>query len=202
VIRGKVILVGKAPVIQETATATCHGQTHPVMDESVIVAADGGLKNVVITIEGIGPSVPRGEPPVLDQINCTYVPHVLGVTVGQELVIRSQDAEPHNVHLLADKNPAFNASMTTAGSERRVKFDQPEIMRVKCDVHPWMTAHVIVVENPFFAVTGDDGSFEIKNLPAGSYKLAAWHELFGRQEQSITLADDKPAEVSVTYGKQ
>ena len=105
------------------------------------------------------------------------------------------------MHLLAEKNPAFNVAMTTAGSERRVRFDQPEIMRVKCDVHPWMTAYVAAVENPFFAFTGDDGSFEIKNLPAGSYKLAAWHELYGRLEQSITLADDKPAEVTMTYGK-
>ena len=81
-------------------------------------------------------------------------------------------------------------------------FKSPQIIRVKCDVHPWMTAYIGVFENPLFAVTNDDGRFEIKGVPAGSYKLAIWHEQYGRQEQNITVADDKPAEVKVTYGKQ
>ena len=76
-----------------------------------------------------------------------------------------------------------------------------DTLHVKCDVHPWMSSYIGVFENPFFAVSGEDGSFEIKGVPAGAWKLVAVHEQYGRLEQPITVADDKPAEVNVTYGK-
>ncbi len=173
----------------------------PILDESAIVGSTGGLKNALVWIDGIGPAATTSANPVLDQVHCTYVPHVLGVTVGQELVVRSSDATFHNVHLTSGQGDLQNIAMTRSGDEKRVTFREAGVVHVKCDVHPWMTAYVGVFENPFFAVTGDDGSFEIKGLPAGSYKLAIWHEQYGRQEQPITVADDKPAEVTVTYGR-
>lgn len=202
VVRGKVTFSGTAPVRNQIANAPCHEGQTSIIDESVVIDAHGGLKNVVVSIEGIGPGEPRAEAPLLDQVHCTYVPHVLAVTAGQEMTIRSSDATMHNVHINATKNPAMNFAETSAGEEKRVTFNQPEVLLVKCDVHPWMTSYIAVMENPCFAVTGDDGSFEIKNVPAGTYKIATWHEQFGRLEQSITMDDAKPAEVVLEYGRR
>jgi hypothetical protein len=138
---------------------------------------------------------------VLDQVNCTFTPHVIGVTAGQEVVIKSSDPTFHNVHIAGPSGDLMNIAVPAPNVENRKTFDTPEVLHVKCDVHPWMSAYVGVFENPFFAVTGEDGSFEIKGVPAGTYKLAVVHEQYGKQEQEITVADDKPAEVKVTYGK-
>ena len=133
------------------------------------------------------------------KIDCRYVPHVMGITAGQEMVIHSSDATVHNVHTGGPAGDLLNLPFTHKGMEKRESFDQPGILRVKCDVHPWMTAYIAVVENPLFAVTGDDGSFEIKNIPAGSYTLSAWHEQYGQMEQKIVVADGKPVDVTLTY---
>jgi plastocyanin len=185
---------------KEIPNQPCHEGAPTLKEETVVVSDRGGLRNVLVSIEGIGPAAPfAGETPVLDQVHCRYVPHVLGVTVGQEMIIRSSDDTIHNVHVLADANPPMNFAQTSAGQEKRVTFNKPEILRSKCDVHPWMSAYIAVMENPFFAVSGDDGEFEIKNVPAGSYKVVAWHEQFGKIEQPLIVTDEKPADVSVTY---
>lgn len=201
VIHGTVRLVGTAPKMNAIQGAACDAGSHAIQDETVVIDGAGGLKNVVVTIQGIGPGAGRGETPVLDQVHCTYVPHVLAMTAGQELIVRSSDATVHNVHLIATKNPAMNLAMSRPGTEKRLTLEQPEIITTKCDVHPWMTAYIAVIENPFFAVTSEDGHFEITGLPAGTYKLVAWHELYGQIEQPITLADGRMAEVELKYGK-
>ena len=186
--------------MKEFDTSICHaGAPKLTAEETVLVGAGGGLKNVFLHLEGAPKSAGPNEPAVLDQVHCRYVPHVLGVTAGQRLVVKSSDATMHNVHLIADKNPAANFGMTAAGQEKTLTFTQPETIRVKCDVHPWMTAYVIVCENPFFAVSGDDGTFEMKDLPPGEYKLVAWHELYGRLEQPISVADHKAADATFEY---
>jgi hypothetical protein len=106
------------------------------------------------------------------------------------------------VHLSASVNAAENFGMTAAGQTRNVTLDRAEHdppIRVKCDVHPWMTAYVAVMDNPYFAVTGEDGSFELPHLPAGNYKLVAWHELYGRREQPVTVNEDANAAVEATF---
>jgi plastocyanin len=201
VVRGKILFTGLPPVMKEIPNQPCHEGAPKLTEETVLVGAEGGLKNVLVTIEGIGPSAPKGAAPMLDQVHCRYTPHVLGVTVGEEMVIRSSDATLHNVHITGASGDVMNFGLTSAGAEKRLSFATPGVLRAKCDVHPWMSAYIAVIENPFFAVTGDDGSFEIKNVPAGSFKLVTWHEQYGRLEQPITCSDEKPAEVKLTYGK-
>jgi len=203
VVRGSIQFVGKSPEMKTfTATEPCCRGEPPIVDETVVANSNGTLRNVFVFIEGApklnGASQPAA---LLDQSRCTYSPHVLGVQIGQTLNIRSSDPTMHNVHFNPTINPAHNYAMTQVGQEVKTTFNGAEFIRMKCDVHPWMTAWVGVFDNPFYAVTKQEGSFEIKGIPAGNYRLVAWHELYGRQEQSLTIADDKPIEATFRFGR-
>ena len=183
------------------ANQPCHAGAKELEEETVIVGDGGALMNVLVFVEGAGTGDGSMRPPaVLDQMNCRYVPHVVGVQVGQTLNVRSSDDTMHNVHYKPDRNAAGNLTMTRPGADKQVTFAAPEFIRVKCDVHRWMTAYVGVFDTPFFAATGVDGTFEIKGLAAGNYTLVAWHELYGRQQQPLTVADEtKPVEATFRY---
>ena len=201
VVRGVVKFDGVPPKMAAIANKPCHGGAPELEEETVIVGDGGAMMNVFVFVEGAGAGDGgEREPAVLDQVHCRYVPHVVGVQVRQTLTVRSSDDAMHNVHYKPDRNAPANFGMTKAGAEKPVTFAAPEFVRVKCDVHPWMTAYVGVFENPFFAATGVDGTFEIKGRPAGQYKLVAWHELYGRREQPLTVADEsQPVEATFRY---
>jgi plastocyanin len=200
VIRGTVTFSGSAPVVK-TSRVPCHDGQVEVPDESVVVNDDGSLRNVFVYLEGAGATGDgsSNEAAVLDQVDCRYVPHAVAVQVGQRLRVRSSDATMHNVHSLARANRPFNLSMTQAGDEKTVTFAKHEIAPVKCDVHPWMTAYVGVFENPWFAVTGEAGTFEIAGVPVGAFKLVAWHERYGRLEQGVTVIDGQAIGTDFEY---
>jgi plastocyanin len=203
-IKGTVKFVGTPPPRAEIPNTQCHNAAEPLKDETVVVnEANSTLANVFVYLEGAGAPSSDGsksEPAVLDQVNCRYVPHVVGVQVGQTLNVRSSDPTLHNVHYNSSENRPANFGMTSPGSERPVKFEKPEFIRVKCDVHPWMTAYIAVADNPFFAVSNDrDGGFEIGKVPPGDYKLVAWHEQYGKIEQPVSVKENEPVDVAVTY---
>jgi plastocyanin len=199
-LRGTVAFNGVAPAMKEIANVPCHEGAKPTKEESVVVNANGTLRNAVIYLKNVTADPLPGTPaPVLDQVGCQYVPHVVAVQAGQPLTIRSSDPTIHNVHYSPQVNKANNLNFTAAGTEQRVTFAQPEFVRFKCDIHPWMNAYAGVFPHPFFAVTGDDGRFEISRLPAGTYTLVAWHERFGELEQSITIAEGHAPPVDVTF---
>ena len=130
------------------------------------------------------------EPVTIDQLGCQYHPHVFGIQVGQTLQILNSDNTLHNIHSLAEKNKQFNLGMPIQGMKLTKKFDQPEVMtKLKCDVHPWMHAYIGVLPHPFYGTTGEDGTFEIKELPPGEYTLEALHEKYGTQTQKVTVGE-------------
>ena len=174
------------------ADPVCIGlHSGPVHTEKV-VAADGSLANVFVYVkEGLSGSFSApSETKLLDQIGCQYKPHVSGVQVGQTVIIRNSDETLHNVHALPSANSEFNNGQPFQGMELEHSFDTAEVMvPFKCDVHPWMSSYIGVLDHPFYAVSGPDGSFQIDGLPVGDYVLEAWHEEFGTQTMSVAVAE-------------
>ncbi|HEY3350016.1 MAG TPA: carboxypeptidase regulatory-like domain-containing protein [Thermoanaerobaculia bacterium] len=205
-VTGKIVFDGAVPAAEKfkmSADAFC-AKSHPgdVAREDVVVAADKGLANVFVYVKaGIaGTYPPPATAAVIDQKGCTYHPHVFGVVAGQNIEILNSDPTLHNIHSLPEKNEAFNLGMPVQGMKYTKKFDKPEVMvRIKCDVHGWMSAFCGVVAHPFFAVTAADGTYTIKNLPAGTYTIEAWHEKFGTQTQQVTVGATDSKAVPFTF---
>lgn len=197
---GKVTFDGPRPEraqVRMAADPNCKPDAEQALSDALVVAEDGALKNVFVYIkDGLGNRIyaTPAQPVVLDQIGCQYEPHVFGVFVGQPIEIRNSDPTLHNVHAIPKTNTEFNFGQQAGMPPMTRMFDKPEIgVSVQCDVHGWMRAYANVVEHPFFSVSGDDGTFEIKGLPAGTYTVEAWHERLGSQTQSITISEGAPA---------
>jgi hypothetical protein len=195
-ITGKITLKGQpkpeTPIPLEGTT--CGPVVHEALTtRHYIVGPDKGLANVFVYIKQGAAAAPAtaGEP-LLDQLNCQYEPYVMGMVTGQKLKIRNSDPLLHNVHATPKVNKEFNFAQVTKGQVNEKTFDKSEVLvRMKCDVHPWMFAYIGVVDHPYFAVTGKDGSFKISNLPAGKYTIEAVHLKAGAKQQEITVTGDE-----------
>ena len=204
---GKALFSGTVPAPQKIdmgADPTCSSlHPEPVYSEEVVKNEDGTLRNVFVYVkQGLeGKTFPAPSTPVvLDQNTCHYSPHVSGLQVGQKLQIVNSDSTLHNVHGMPTQSKEFNLGMPIQGMKLDRTFDKPEVMvKFKCDVHPWMRAYVGVLNHPFFSVTGADGTFEIKDLPASKYTIEAWHEKFGVQTQEVTVEETAPAKVDFSF---
>jgi hypothetical protein len=126
----------------------------------------------------------------MDQNGCRYRPRVLVVQAGQTVEIRNSDATLHHVHTYKGTATLFNLAHIQGTAPYKKKFPTVgDVVKFKCDVHPWMTGWVVVTDNPYFAVSGDDGSFTIKDVPAGKYTVEVWHEKLGTQTKDVTVTD-------------
>lgn len=206
-VSGKVSFSGTPPEnepIDMSGEPDCAAQyADSPAQETVLVNSDGTLQNAFVYVKsGLGDltfPVPS-EPVVLDQSGCRYHPHVLGIQVGQPLEIVNSDPVLHNIHPQPTENRAFNVSQPTQGMKSTKTFTKPEVMiPVGCDVHDWMSAHIGVLEHPYFAVTGEDGSFSLPNLPPGDYTLVVWHEQFGEQEEQVTVGPSETKTADFSY---
>jgi len=202
-VTGKVTLTGTPPAGRPIRTDSDPNCKEPVSDESYMVATDGSLGNVFVYVkDGLGNLVfpVPGEPKELAQQGCSYRPHVLGIQVGQTLDIVSKDPTLHNVHAIPAANREFNVGQPGEGVRNQHVFSAKEVLvPFKCDVHGWMTAFVGVVDHPFYAVTGTDGSFSLEGLPPGTYTIEAVHEKLGRSTQSVTIGAKETSSVAFTF---
>ena len=201
-VSGTVKFEGAAPKpakIDMSQDPNCQGAN---VAENVVVS-DGHLQNVFIYVkEGLGNrafDVPK-DAVTLNQTGCKYHPHMLGVMAGQTIKIVNGDPTTHNIHPTPKDNREWNESQAPKAAPLEKSFAREEVMLpVKCNQHPWMRMFVNVVKNPFYAVTGPDGKFEIKGLPPGDYTLAFVHEKLGEQDQKVTLAAKDAKTVDATF---
>jgi plastocyanin len=205
-IRGHVILAGKAPgnaVIRMGMDPKCSALNagKRVIQESALVTADGSVANVFVRLEGTFPktAVPT-QPVVIDQRACVYRPRVVGMRVGQTLQIRNDDDLLHNVHSSSAVGNSFNVGQPKAGIVYSFTPKAEEMMLpLGCDVHRWMIAYIGIVSHPYFAVSGDDGMFEIDKVPAGTYTIKTWHERFGAMVKKVTVRPGAPTPIDFSY---
>ena len=195
-ISGKVSFEGKTPKMKKLkleADPICvSNNAVPPTAEWLIVDESGGVKNMIVSVkEGLsGSHNPPSEKVVLDQQGCVYRPHVLAVMAGQVVDILNNDGIMHNVHALPKINREFNKAMPKFKKKITTQFEKSEKpFKIKCDVHPWMISYIGVFDHPYFAVTGDDGTYSISGLSSGEYVIEAWHERLGTQTATVTVSD-------------
>jgi len=199
VIRGVVDLTGEPPqmpVLKRGTDPVC--AKTPMRDEAVLVKG-GKLQNVFVRITQNLPGRVPSTPVVVDQTECMYRPRVQGAVDGQILEVKNTDPTLHNVHAYEGRGTMFNQAQPPSAPPIRKTASPVGIIKIGCDVHPWMLAYVIVCEHPYFAVTDADGKFEITGLPVGEYTLEAWHERFGTKAVPVSVKADAPAQVQITF---
>jgi plastocyanin len=195
---GSVVLKGKAPARKDVNMKSdpfCAKQPAS-QDEEAVVGKGGELKNVVVRIsKGLTGTFPvPADEVVMDQQGCAYKPHVAVAQAGQTVTIKNSDQTLHNVHTFKGPSTLFNQAQIFGTPPIKKKAPSVgDVVKFKCDVHPWMTGYLVVTDNPFFAITGADGAFNIPNVPPGEYTVEAWHEKFGTKQAQVTVAAGKPA---------
>ncbi len=206
-ISGQVTFSGEKPVLKPIsmdAVPACAKQ-HPMVIESdeVVINSNGTLRNVFVHLKT---GVPVKDWPmpaasvVLDQKGCLFSPRVVALRAGQTLEIGNADTMMHNVHPLTRRNEEWNVAQPPQGDRMRKQFAQPEVMiPFVCNMHPWMKAFVSVVEHPFFAVTGPDGSFTFPGVPPGEYEIEAVHERFGAKTLTVSVGDREQRSVQFSF---
>ncbi len=196
-IRGVVKLDGPAPKPRRVkiVDAYCDGSTYdqPYWSEEVVVGEAGVLANVIVKLTGgvsTGSTPAPVEPFTLRQKGCRYVPHVFVVRAGQKIIVTNEDDTMHNIHPLAVVNPELNCT-GRPGQPVSFTFQKPEPpLKIKCDVHPWMSAWCLVSAHPYAVVTGIDGAFAFGDLNPGEYTIEVWHEKYGTQSKTVVVDGD------------
>jgi plastocyanin len=186
-----------------SADPSCAKQhSRPVLTREVVVDSKGGLQYAIVFIaDGLGDR--RFDPPtqtaVISQKGCLYEPHVLAVRENQPIEVVNDDPTSHNIHPTPANNREWNKA-EPPGARLEEAFAREEIaIPVKCNIHPWMRGYIAVLKNPYFAVTKQDGSFDLQNLPPGTYTIKAWHEKLGTATQTVTIGANQTKEISFVF---
>jgi plastocyanin len=183
--------VPKPSPIDMSSDPNCKSNSSGATTEDIVAGANGSLENsVVFVADGLGDRTfqPPAQPAVLEQKGCLYRPHVVALQSNQKLNVVNSDSTTHNIHPMPANNRESNM-IQPPGVPLDLTFAREEIaIPVKCNVHPWMRGYIAVFKHPFFAVTGKDGSFDLKDLPPGTYTISAWHGKLGTQSQKVTVS--------------
>ncbi|MBT2322384.1 carboxypeptidase regulatory-like domain-containing protein [Variovorax paradoxus] len=199
-LKGKVVFAGAAPARQTVpVTIDQYLCGNEKLADDLEVSANREIRNAVVWLDNppAGGAFPaRAEKVELDQKGCSFIPRVVIVPAGGTVDFLNSDRLLHNIHATPKHNVSFNRTQPM-GRTIPVTFARPEIVRINCDLHSWMTAWVVVAAHPFYTVTGADGQFAFDDLPPGQYKLQIWHERLGTAQASVTVGEQRPAQVTV-----
>jgi len=198
--------VPKPKTISMAADPNC-AKLHPtpIVQQDVLTNGEGELQNVVVFIaDGLNAETTAApsQPVEIEQKGCTYQPHVVAMRADQKLEIVNNDPTSHNVHPAPGINREWNKA-EPPGTRAEGTFSREEIaIPVKCNIHPWMRAYVAVFKHPYFAVTGKNGGFDLRNLPPGTYTIKAWHEKLGTSTQKVTIAANESKVINFVFKAQ
>jgi hypothetical protein len=205
-ITGEVIfndLPPKMPLVKVSKDQDYCGET--LSNETYLIDANGGLKNVVVYLEN-GPSVqPNAEKEtILDNTGCRYTPRILAIQRGEKLKVRNNDPKLHIPHSYLDERTVFTLSLPFRGTviDATSRIRRAGVLKVVCDTHAWMLAYIHVFDHPYFAITGERGTFSISDIPAGTYVLKAWHEDAGTRSQEVVVPEGGEIRVSFEFAAQ
>jgi len=203
---GEILLVGEVPERFPIGARKVKECTHfPEVEHmsDFILARDGKLQNAFVFIEsGYDRStIPEqpAEPVVMNQVGCIYTPHVVALQTGQKLVVKNSDPATHNVNLNApDNGGTKNRGMVEGQEPLEFEFRRPDRVKLKCDIHPWMSAEVYVSRHPWFAVSAEGGTFSIPEVPPGEYVVVAEHDQFGTVRGRVVVEAGKSTGLALT----
>jgi plastocyanin len=203
-VSGKVTYTGtpvKQKPISMVKEPSCDKQHNPpITTETVVTGANNSLENVVVYISaGADDANAPAQAVTFTQKGCQYVPHVIALHTGQELHVVNADQTSHNIHPLAKANPEWNKSQPPGSPAIVQKFDQPEFISVKCQIHPWMHGWFAVLKTNHYSITGDGGAFTLPDLPPGKYTVTAWHEDYGTQTQDVTITGNETKSIDFSF---
>lgn len=208
IISGKIKFIGTPPKRKKISVKgnsycfTKHASGF-IWSEAIVINENKTLRNVLVYVkkglEGKNFSVLK-EHALINQNGCWFTPHVIAVMMNQPVKFRNSDATMHNVYIRSKRNKAFNFTQPVQGMETTKYFKTDELgIRLKCATHSWMSGYMGVFSHPYFAVTGEDGSFILKNLPPGEYEVEAWHEKYGVTSKTIKVGKKETKSIDFTF---
>src|SRR4030095_7168328 len=215
-VTGTIAFTGTPPApkkIDTSADPVCAKESPNLTTEDAMIK-DGKVANVFVYIKDgtladgtkivdLGFDTPSSAV-TLDQHGCHYRPHVMGIQTNQKLTITNSDPTQHNIHPTPKNNPEWNQTQPNGAPPIEKTFARAEtLIPVKCNQHPWMKAYIGVLKHPFFSVSGDDGTFTIKGVPAGTYTVVAWREggaAGESKEMSVTVPAKGSAKADFSFG--
>ena len=200
-IRGTVKVEGKLPKLPPLQITKYKEICKDVPNESLIVGPRQGLRYAVITLEGItkGKAVERETVHELDNVKCRFSPHVQAASVGQFLLLKNSDPILHTAHaVFANEQPQFNVGLYP-GRVSRKPLIAAGVAKIRCEVHPWMTAYIVITEHPYHAISDIYGEYELTDVPPGVYQLKVWHESLGTQEKRIEVKPAATQQLDFTF---
>ena len=205
-IRGHVQLSGELPgnpIIRMGVDPLCArlAEGKQLVQEAVVTSPNGSLANVFVRLVGDFPEMPIPEEPVvIDQVDCIFTPRVVGVRAGQLVQIKNSDPLLHNLNTLTSTTNRINVGQPVQGMVYEVRFaEEEDMLRIRCDLHRWMTEYIGIVPHPFFAVTDVSGTFTLDDVPAGAHSIEVWHEEYGVLTESVTVEAGAVTDADFTY---
>ena len=202
-IQGEVKFTGPLPKLSRIKTTKDQDYCgEAIADETYLINSNGGLKNAVVFLEQApANAVPARKERILENSGCRFVPRVLALMKGEKLIMKNNDPKLHIAHSYLDKRTVFNLSLPFRGHGIEItrKIDKAGILQVNCDTHAWMRGYIHVFDHPYFAVSDEQGSFAISDVPPGKYTLKAWHERTGVQSQEITVPEKGELKVGFEF---